>query len=137
MPEKQATALRWLLLLGLVIAGFGITWAAVLFTQQPAGFEQLKGRWKREDGDYILDIRGVDSGGKLDAEYLNPRPIHIVQAEATQENGVTNVFIELRDAGYPGAIYELTYQAERDRLEGTYYQPAIQQLFEVVFVRMK
>jgi hypothetical protein len=45
------------------------------------------------------------------------------------------VFVELRDVNYPGSTYALTYDAERDQLKGIYYQAAMQQQFEVFFVR--
>jgi hypothetical protein len=50
-----------------------------------AGFRALSGRWLRPDGGYILDIRHVDARGKMDAAYLNPRPIPVARAEATRD----------------------------------------------------
>ena len=47
------------------------------------------------------------------------------------------MFIELRDVNYPGATYNLTYNPKRDQLRGVYYQPAVRQSFDVVFIRMK
>ena len=38
---------------------------------------------------------------------------------------------------YPGSTYTLTYDPASDQLKGVYYQAALQQRFEVVFVRMK
>ena len=46
------------------------------------------------------------------------------------------VFLELRDVHYPGSTYTLTYDPARDQLQGVYYQAALQQRFDVVFVRM-
>jgi hypothetical protein len=116
--------------------------AAVNTTNQTAsavapnlGFEKLKGKWLRPDGGYILEIQSVEPGGKMDAAYFNPQPIHVAKAEAAQEDAVTKVFIELRDVNYPGSTYNLVYEAESDRLAGIYHQAAIQQRFEVVFVR--
>ena len=71
-------------------------------TPNPA-FEKLKGRWLRPDGGYIVEIRSVEPGGKLDAAYFNPKPIHVAKAEASQEDGTVKVFIELRDVNYPGS----------------------------------
>jgi hypothetical protein len=105
-------------------------------TPSPA-FEKLKGRWQRPDGGYIVEIRNVEPGGKLDASYFNPQSIHVAQAEATQEGAATKVFIELRDVNYPGSTYNLMYEAKRDQLLGVYYQAALQQQFEVVFERMR
>jgi len=72
----------------------------------------------------------------LKAAYFNPRPIHVSQARLTVVDKEPQVFIELRDAGYPGASYALTYHPEQDMLAGLYYQPTAGQSFEVIFVRM-
>ena len=103
----------------------------------PSGFGALRGRWLRPDGGYILDIRDVDASGKIDAVYLNPRPINVARAEATGDGATLQVFVELRAPGYPGSTYTLRYEPQRDQLEGIYFQAALQQRFEVVFVRMK
>ncbi len=100
-------------------------------------FGTLKGRWLRPDGGYILSVKDVDPGGKMDAGYFNPRPINVSKAQATQEGATLKVFIELRDAGYPGSTYTLTYDPKTDRLGGVYYQAAIGQRFDVIFVRSK
>jgi hypothetical protein len=101
------------------------------------GFEKLKGRWLRPDGGYILEVRSVEAGGKLDAAYLNPQPIHVAKAEASQQGTSVRVFVELRDVNYPGCTYNLIDQPGSDQLLGIYYQAAIQQQFEVVFERVK
>jgi hypothetical protein len=101
-----------------------------------SGFRALSGRWLRPDGGYILDIRDVDARGKIDAVYLNPRPIPVARAEATRDSSTLRVFVELRAPGYPGSTYTLTYDPQRDQLEGIYFQAALQQRFDVVFVRM-
>jgi hypothetical protein len=98
---------------------------------------KLIGRWLRPDGGYVLEIRAVDgSTGRMDAVYLNPRPIHVGQAEAKEEGGKLTVFVELQDVGYPGSTYRLTYLPPVDQLIGTYYQPTADQSFDVEFVRM-
>ncbi len=99
-------------------------------------FQTLVGRWIRPDGGYIIEIRNVDSSGLLEAAYFNPRPIHVSQARLNLVNNEPQVFIELRDAGYPGATYTLAYRPEQDMMAGLYYQPAAGQSFEVIFVRM-
>ena len=101
------------------------------------GFERIKGRWQRPDGGYVLDINNVDANGKLAAGYFNPRPINVSLAEATLDGTTIKVFIELRDINYPGATYNLTYDPVRDQLRGVYFQPALQQKFDVFFVKMK
>ena len=114
----------------------GVQSAATAVTAT-AGFGPLRGRWLRPDGGYILDIRDVDASGKIDAVYLNPRPIHVARAEATGDGATLQVFVELRAPGYPGSTYTLRYEPQRDQLEGSYFQAALQQRFDVVFVRMK
>jgi uncharacterized protein (DUF2147 family) len=100
-------------------------------------FGTLKGRWLRPDGGYILSVKDVDPGGKLDAAYYNPRPINVSKAQVTREGATLKVFVELRDAGYPGSTYTLVYDPKTDRLGGVYYQAAIGQRFDVFFVRSK
>lgn len=100
-------------------------------------FQKLMGRWQRPDGGYVVDVRSVTEQGAMDAAYFNPRPIHVAKAEASLDGAVMKVFIELRDANYPGSTYTLAYEPESDQLKGIYYQALQQQSFEVVFVRMK
>jgi hypothetical protein len=98
-------------------------------------FQKLKGKWLRPDGGYVLEIKTVDGGGRMEAAYFNPRPIHVARAEASQDGGVTKVFIELRDVNYPGSTYTLTFDPAGDQLHGVYFQALEQQRYEVVFVR--
>lgn len=100
-------------------------------------FGALKGRWLRPDGGYILSVKDIDAGGKMDVAYYNPRPINVSKAQATREGTALKVFVELRDTGYPGSTYTLIYDPKTDRLGGVYYQAAIGQRFDVVFVRSK
>jgi hypothetical protein len=100
-------------------------------------FEKLKGKWVRTDGGYVLEVKQVASDGKIDAAYLNPKPINVSNADASLEGGKMNVFVELRDRLYPGNYYKLTYDAGKDQLAGVYYHLGIGQQFDVIFVRMK
>lgn len=99
------------------------------------GFQQLKGRWRRSDAAYVIDIKGVDGSGRIEASYFNPRSIHVARAEASQQGASLRVAIELRDEGYPGSTYDLTYDESSGVLRGKYYQAAIKETFDVVFVR--
>jgi len=99
--------------------------------------EKLIGRWQRPDGGYVIDIRKVRADGELDAGYFNPRPINVSRAKAATEGGAITVFIELYDENYPGSTYDLIYDPRSDVLLGTYFQAAMRQSFEVVFVRME
>jgi len=101
-----------------------------------ADFQKLKGKWLRPDGGYVLEIRAIGETGKLDASYLNPRPIKVSKAEASQDGEAAKVFIELRDVNYPDSNYDLTYDPQSDSLKGIYFQATLRQRFEVVFVRM-
>ena len=94
-------------------------------------------RWLRLDGGYVLEIRAVDAGGTIDAAYFNPQPIHVARAEATRDGSTLKVLVELRAPNYPGSTYTLTYDPSRDQLAGAYFQAALQQRFDVAFVRMK
>ena len=122
--------------IGLMAAG-GWLWNQSHSASSLAAFQKLEGRWQRGDGGYILDIRGVDAAGKLTAAYLNPRPINVARAEASMEGDSLKVFVELRDTNYPGSTYQLTYEPAADRLQGTYYQAALRESYEVAFERLK
>jgi hypothetical protein len=98
-------------------------------------FQKLKGRWLRPDGGYIVQVANVSSGGAMEVSYSNPKPIHVSRSEASWDGIAMKVFIELRDVNYPGSTYNLAYIPDRDELQGIYYQAAIRQEFEVVFVR--
>jgi hypothetical protein len=100
-------------------------------------FQKLKGQWLRPDGGYVVEIKSVDDGGKMDATYSNPRPINVAKAHALQESGIVKVFIELRDVNYPGSTYTLAYNPARDQLEGVYFQALQRESYEVVFERIK
>ena len=95
------------------------------------------GSWLRPDGGYILEIRGFDGDGDMDAAYFNPRPIHVSEARAGGSPEDLRIFIELTDVGYPGATYDLRYIAEQDVLAGFYFQPTAGQKFDVFFIRRK
>jgi hypothetical protein len=101
------------------------------------GFEVLQGRWRRPDGGYVVEVKGVSQSGKMDMLYFNPKRINVAKAEALQDGAKVNVFIELRDVNYPGSTYNLVYDAKDDQLQGIYYQAALRQRFEVFFERMK
>jgi hypothetical protein len=100
-------------------------------------FQPLRGRWLRPDGGYVIEIRDVDAAGALTAAYLNPQPIKVAKAEASLAGGTIRVFLELRDVGYPGSTYTLTYDPGSDQFKGTYFQAALRQTYDVMFVRLK
>jgi hypothetical protein len=101
----------------------------------PETVRKLLGRWMRSDGGYTLELRGADLSGVLDAGYFNPKSIRVSRAVWMQGGGGFQVAVELNDVGYPGATYLLNYDAQSDRLVGKYTQPAMQQSFDIEFVR--
>ena len=100
-------------------------------------FDKLRGRWLRDTGGYIIEIRNVGAGGQLEAAYFNPGSIHVGRAQAAEQGGVVKVSVELRDVNYPGSTYTLTYEARNDRLVGRYFQAVTGETFDVYFVRLK
>ena len=104
---------------------------------QGGAFEILKGKWYRLDGGYIIEIKNIEPSGKIEAAYYNPKPINVSMAGAKDVDGIIEVFIELRDSGYPGSTYTLTYDDKRDELRGVYFHAGIKTEFDVAFVRMK
>ena len=128
---------RAVLIAGAVVLALGILAAfALLRGGARPDFGTLTGRWLRLDGGYILEIRSVDAAGRIDATYLNPRPINVARAAATREGSALKVFVELRAPNYPGSTYTLAYDQRSDQLEGVYFQAALQQSFDVRFVRL-
>lgn len=98
-------------------------------------FTMLVGEWVRPDGGYIIRVRDIKPDGSVDAGYFNPNVINVAEANVSELKGLVKLFIKLDDAGYPGSTYTLYYYAEKDALAGFYYQAAIKQTFEVVFLR--
>lgn len=102
-----------------------------------ADYQPLVGRWARTDGDYMIEIKSITADGKAEAGYFNPRPINVARAEASREGNGLKLFLELRDSGYPGCLYKLTFDKAASRLTGTYFQAAQNQTYEVMFEKMK
>ena len=100
-------------------------------------FRNLIGSWRRVDGGYIIDIQRIDANGQMRAAYYNPKSIHVSRAEASLNHGVLSIFIELKDVGYPGSAYTLSYHPRQNILSGVYFQAVLKQTFEVVFARVK
>jgi len=105
--------------------------------QADAAFATLPGRWVRPDGGYVINIKRVDVGGKLDAAYANPNPLPFSRAEATLEGKAIKLFFEIRAGGYNGSTYTLTYDPVADVLKGVYFQAVAQQKFDIFFTRAK
>jgi hypothetical protein len=103
----------------------------------PAIQEKFIGRWVRPDGGYVIHVREVKPDGSVDANYFNPNEIHVSEANVSVRKGFDKLFIKLDDKGYPGSTYTLYYYAEKDQLAGFYHQAAVNETFEVLFIRKK
>lgn len=103
--------------------------------EQPKTPTELAGRWQRPDGGYVLELTGIGPEGQVKAAYFNPQPINVSRSHWQMKDNRLKVFVELRDVNYPGSRYTLTYQPERNRLYGIYYQATMGQIFDVEFLR--
>jgi len=101
----------------------------------PSDVTRLVGQWIRTDAEYTIAIDDVTSDGRVVARYLNPRPINVARAGWKGEAGRLRVLVELRDRGYPGSNYELTYDPASDALYGVYHHLGLNQDFDVSFYR--
>ena len=142
MPVPFTDALRFLWCVFVLVVFVSVIEAGARAADAPAGTApadpvQVVGIWQRMDGEYILELRNPTFDGRLEAIYLNPRPIHVARSGWVLKDGDLMVLVELRDKGYPGSTYTLAYQQDSDRLAGIYFQAAVQQQFEVVFQRIE
>jgi len=100
-------------------------------------FQRLEGRWVRPDGGYVLELRTIKKDGSVTAAYFNPKPIKVFRAKSSHKDGRIHLFVELRDANYPGSTYNLLYDPMSDRLKGTYFQAVERLSFDIEFMRAK
>ena len=98
-------------------------------------YKKLIGNWVRTDGGYTLRVRDVKTDGTVDVGYFNPGKINVAEANVSMQEKLVKLFVKLQDKGYPGSTYTLYYSTEKDAFAGFYYQAAIKQTFEVVFIR--
>ena len=103
--------------------------------QKTVEYKNLIGRWVRPDGGYVLHFKAVNDDGSIDAKYFNPNPINVSKAQVSNESDKINIFVELRDVGYPGSFYTLVYDPDRDRLVGVYHHLVHKQNYDIYFVR--
>jgi hypothetical protein len=103
--------------------------------QAQPDFMALRGRWVRTDGGYVIEIKSVEPGGRMQAAYFNPNPINVSRAQAARSGAAVTVFVELRGPGYPGSTYTLIHDPKSDELKGIYHHAGLQKNFEVVFIR--
>ena len=127
--------IKKILLAFLLTCTFQILIAGTVGSSEQPDFKSFVGEWVRPDGGYILRVQDIKSDGSVDAGYFNPNKINVAEANVSAWKGRNKLFIKLEDKGYPGSTYTLYYYPEKDALAGFYYQAAIKQTFEVVFVR--
>jgi hypothetical protein len=109
--------------------------AAGIVSAQPLNFKIIAGQWARIDGSYTLHVEDVTPEGVVNVRYFNPGEIHVAQSQVGTQEGRIKLFVKLRDKGYPDCTYTLFYYLEEDVLAGVYYQAAVDQTYEVIFVR--
>lgn len=73
----------------------------------------LIGKWVRADAPYQISISALLDNGEMNAGYFNPKSIHVATAAWADADGILQVYLELRDQGYPGSNYKLSYQIGR------------------------
>lgn len=98
---------------------------------------KIASSWIRTDAPYNLKIADFSDDGTLNAEYFNPKSIHVGKATWSEINGVINIYVELRDENYPGSNYTLFYLADKDLLAGKYFQAVEGITYDVGFIRAK
>ena len=124
-----------IILITILVYALCFSAAEIAESNEKHDFRVLIGKWIRPDGGYVIQVKYVNPDGSVDAGYFNPNEINVAEANVSTWKGVIKLFIKLQDKGYPGSTYTLYYYAEKDALAGFYYQAAIQQTFEVVFLR--
>jgi hypothetical protein len=100
-------------------------------------YNRLVGDWLRTDGGKIIRIKSAMADGKLDAEYYNPKPIHVSRAEWIIKDNNLIFMVELQDVNYPGSTYTLQYFPSDDQLAGNYFQAVEKANYEVDFIRQR
>lgn len=99
--------------------------------------QKFVGRWVRSDGGYVIHVREIKPDSSVDVGYFNPKSINVSEANVSVWKGFNKLFLKLDDKGYPGSTYTLYYYTEKDQLAGFYHQAAVNETFEVLFVRKR
>lgn len=107
-----------------------------LTSQLNAEFETLRGKWRRSDSDYVIELRELLPDNQMTAAYFNPGPINVGEAKIYHENDFLKVFVKMQDKNYPGSSYTLIYDQPSDRLRGIYFQAVQGVEYEVEFTRV-
>ncbi len=124
-----------ILVIVLIILLTNTTGDTLQSNRKSADIKLLVGDWVRTDASYVIKINKVNEDGTLEAQYFNPKPINVGNANWEESHSNLTITVELRDVNYPGSKYTLHYLPDKDVLAGDYYQ-AVQGLnFYVEFVR--
>jgi hypothetical protein len=131
----QNNSIVKVVLIFLLTCTFQFLATGTVFSEEQIDYNSLVGEWVRPDGGYIIRIQGIKPDGSIDVGYFNPKEINIAEANVSRWKGLNKLFIKLQDEGYPGSTYTLYYYADKDALAGFYYQAALKETYEVVFLR--
>ena len=131
----QNNSIVKVVLIFLLTCTFQFLATGTVFSEEQIDFNSLVGEWVRTDGGYIIRVQGIKPDGSIDVGYFNPKEINIAEANVSRWKGLNKLFIKLQDEGYPGSTYTLYYYADKDALAGFYYQAALKETYEVVFLR--
>lgn len=88
----------------------------------PAQFDFL-GSWIRGDGGYRIEVSAGETEGSVVVQYFNPESINVESAHFDRVEDEPRLTFVLRDEGYPGSAYQLSFFPERRVLVGTYARP--------------
>ncbi|MGJ8639412.1 MAG: hypothetical protein ACSHYA_08465 [Opitutaceae bacterium] len=81
------------------------------------------GSWTRGDGGYTIEVATGSTQGSVVVKYFNPESINVESAQFELVEGEPLLGFVLRDEGYPGSAYQLSFLSERRVLVGTYARP--------------
>lgn len=108
---------------------------SVAATADSNTLNDLVGTWVRPDGGYKLVVKSIGKDGKAEVQYFNPNPIHVAEANASLKDGKATLFVKFEDTNYTGSTYNLALGADRNRLEGKYFQATQKETYEIFFER--
>ncbi|WOO39596.1 hypothetical protein [Rubellicoccus peritrichatus] len=102
-----------------------------------AGKESFRGKWKRTDGDYTLEVGEIKDDNTAQVKYFNPNPINVESTRFVKKDGKWVMTVILRDKGYDGSKYLLFYDSNGPALKGRYTVGTTGQKYDVTFKRLK
>jgi hypothetical protein len=129
VPRVRASLIQTLLFPTLLLA------MSFLASADSGVLADLIGTWIRADGGYKLVVKSIGEDGKAVAEYFNPNPIHVAEANASVKDGKPVIFVKFEDVNYTGSTYRLALGADKERLEGKYFQATQRKTYDIFFER--